>query len=63
MPGWLIIATAGCTLQADVWELGTSGMQSQVILTLPQREAVRDVGCPLVNTQIAARSLWEDEGC
>jgi len=57
MPGLLIIATAGCALQGDAGQLGASGMQSRVILTLPWREAVRDTGCPLVNTQIAARSL------
>lgn len=46
MPGLLITAATGCTLQAGVGQLGTSGMQSQVTLTLPWREAVRDRGCP-----------------
>lgn len=63
VPGLLMIATAGCAPRAAVWHSGTSGMQSRVTLTLPRREAARDMGCPLVNTQIAARSLWEDEGC
>lgn len=63
MPGLLITATAGCSLQAAAWQLGTSGMQSWGMLTLPRRGAGRDLEGSFVNTQIATRSLWEDEGC
>lgn len=63
MPGLLITATAGCSLQAAAWQLGTSGMQSWGTLTLARKGAGRNLGGLFVNTQIAMRSLWEDEGC